>query len=100
MMRLAKLQLIGPVALFVAIAASEAAVYGLAQSPSSQALWYVNIELFGAFQRSHYLLSPYLDVHYLQLLAVALPLLAVALVGYALRHQFLLAIASNLSFVY
>src|SRR5262245_26192603 len=99
MMRLAKLQLIGPVALFVAIAAAEAAAYGLAQSPSSQTLWYVNIEVFGVFQRSHYHLSNYVDVQYLQLFAVALPLLCAGLVGYAVRQQLLLAVASNLSFV-
>src|SRR5262245_49512114 len=67
MRRLQNLQLIGPVTLFCAVAAAEGAVYGLARAPSSEMWWYINIQLFGAFQRSHYLLNGYLDLQYLQL---------------------------------
>ena len=95
----AKLQLIGPVAIFCAVVAAEAAMYALAQSPSSEALWYINVELFGAFRRSHHFLSSQIDVPYLQFL-VALPLICLALVGLAAKNRLMLAISSNLSFVY
>jgi hypothetical protein len=97
---LAKLQLIGPLALFAAVAAAEGAVYALAHSPSSATLWYINIHLFGGFQRSHYLLSNYVGIGYFQFLFIGLPLLCLALAGVFARRQILLATASNLGFVY
>jgi hypothetical protein len=104
MTRLAKLQLIGPVALFGAVLAAEAAAWALAYSPSSELLWYINLEWFAAFQRSHYILSDnfsaYISMNYFQLVAIALPLLLLALVGCASRRQLPLAAASNLSLVY
>jgi hypothetical protein len=100
MARLAKLQLIGPLVLFCAVLAAEGAAYALARSPASEFLWYINLEVFGSFQRTHYALSHLLDVDYLQLIGVALPVLSLALVGYLARRQLLLAISSNLSFVY
>ncbi len=76
------LQLIGPVTIFCVVVAAEAAMYALGQSPSSEALWYINVELFGAFRTSHHNLSSYIDVPYLQFF-IALPLICLALVGLA-----------------
>jgi hypothetical protein len=97
---LAKLQLVGPVALFCAVAAAEGAAYALAQAPSWELLWYINLQVFGSFQKSHYVLSNYVDLSYFQLFGVALPLLGLALIGLAAKRQLLLAISSNLSLVY
>ena len=52
MNRLAKLQLIGPIFLFAAVLAAEVAAWALSMFPSSEALWYVNLGLFGLFQRN------------------------------------------------
>ncbi len=93
------LQLIGPVTIFCVVVAAEAAMYALGQSPSSEALWYINVELFGAFRTSHHNLSSYIDVPYLQFF-IALPLICLALVGLAAKGRLMLAISSNLSFVY
>jgi len=100
MSRLAKLQLIGPVALFCAVLAAEGAVWALAHSPTSEFLWYVNLQVFGSFQKTHYALSLLVDIDYLQLIGIATPILALAIIGYLAKRQLLLAISSNLSFVY
>jgi hypothetical protein len=100
MTRLAKLQLIGPIVLAMTIIAAELAAYLLALKPSSVAIWYLNIEVFGIFQRSHYVLSDQYGVPYLQLLFVALPLLVLAAIGFASRQQLLIALNSHFSFVY
>jgi hypothetical protein len=99
MRRWAKLQLIGPVAVFCAVVAAEAAMYALAQSPTSEALWYINEEVFGAFRRSHHALSSYVDVPYLQFFVV-IPVICLALAGLTAKSRLTLAVSSNLSFVY
>lgn len=100
MNRLAKLQLIGPAIVFAAVLAAEAAAYALAQNPTSEALWYVNLRLFGLFQQSHYTLDGYAGIPASDLFLVALPMLALGCAGLALRRRLMLALASNLSFVY
>ncbi len=100
MTKLARLQLVGPVVVFLAVLAAEGAVYALAYSPSSEILWYVNLNLFGIFQRSHYVLSNRIEIDSFQLLFIALPLFLAAALGAALKRPLVLAIASNLSFVY
>jgi hypothetical protein len=100
MNRLAKLQLFGPLALALMIAAEEAAAYALALKPSSTVAWYLNLEIFAVFQRSHYLLSDKFDIPYLQFLAVAVPVFALASAGFVLRRPLMAAAATNLSFVY
>jgi hypothetical protein len=100
MSRLAKLQLVGPATLFAAVLAAEAATFALAQVPSSEALWYVNLRLFGIFQKSHYVLSAFIDAEYFQLFCIALPLFFAACCGVALKRPLMLAIASNLSLIY
>lgn len=100
MLRLAKFQLIGPIALFLTVVTAETAAYALSQAPRSEWLWYVNIKLFTVFQRAHYVLSDYTSVPGAQLFLVALPILVLAVLGMAYKHKLALALASNFSFVY
>jgi hypothetical protein len=100
MSKLAKLQLIGPAVVFLAVLSAESAVYALQYSPTSEFLWYLNLKAFGAFQRSYYILNNHVDIGGFQFLFIALPLFLVAVLGFAFRRPLALAIASNLSFVY
>jgi hypothetical protein len=100
MIRLRNLQLVGPVALFGAVLGAEAAAYALTKAPSCEWLWYVNLKWFSMFQQSHYTITRYIGLDCEQFLCVALPLFAAALIGIARRRELLLAVASNVSFVY
>jgi hypothetical protein len=100
MSRLVKLQLVGPVLVFLAVLAAESAVYALAYVPTSETLWYLNLRVFGLFQRAHYVISNRVAIDSFQLLFIALPLLAVAAFGAKFKRALPLAIASNLTFVY
>ena len=100
MNRLAKLQLIGPAFLFAAVLAAEAGAYALSLFPSSETLWYVNLKVFGMFQRSYYLVDSYTGVPSFNLFFIAMPILLLGCVGVVCRKLLLLAISSNLSFVY
>jgi hypothetical protein len=95
-----RLQFLGPVTLFLTVLSAEAATWALSHMPSSELLWYLNLQVFGIFQRSYYELSAYIDLPYVQLYFIALPILAVASYGLFRRRALPLAIASNLSFVY
>jgi hypothetical protein len=98
--RFAKLQVIGPSALFLAVLAGEGAASALQMSPSSPTLWYLNLVWFGIFQRSHYVLAGAVDIAYFQLLFIALPIFFLAAYGFLFRRRLCLAIASNLSLVF
>ena len=98
--RFAKLQVIGPTALFIAVLAGEGAAYALQLSPSSTTLWYINLVWFSIFQRSHYVLTGTVDIAYFQLLFVALPIFLLASYGFLFRRRLCLAVASNLSLVF
>jgi len=100
MSKFTRLQVLGPVAVFAAVFVAEAAAFALSQFPTSEFLWRVNLELFGVFQKSQYLLGPISAVPFSQLLVIALPLLALAIYGLLSRRELALAIASNLSLVY
>ena len=100
MIKLVKLQLIGPFVLVITITAAEVAACVLAWEPSSATAWYLNINLFGIFQRSHYMLSGHFNIPYFQLLFVAVPILLLACAGLACHRSLLISISSNLSFVY
>jgi hypothetical protein len=100
MRRLANLQLAGPAALLLAVAAADSASWALSQSPSSALLWYVNLELFSAFRRSRWMLSDVVSLPFAQLFLIAGPLGLMAFLGILLRRNLLLAIASNLSLAY
>ena len=100
MNRLAKLQLIGPVFLFVAVLAAEGAAYALSVFPSSAPLWYANLKLFGMFQRSYYVVDSYTGIPSFNLFFVAMPILLLGCLGIVWRKRLLLGVSSNLSFVY
>jgi len=100
MTRLAKLQFIGPAVLLVAIAGAEGAGYTLAYSPSSQILWYVNSVGFGLFRRGEDVLNAQFDIAHVQLCFIGMPLFLIASCGLFLKRVLLLAIASNLCFLY
>src|SRR5882757_2207467 len=104
MPRHAKLQMIGPAAVFVALLAAESAAHALAAYPSSRALWSANLQLFCIFRRSHDVFSTYartyVDVAYFQIVCIGLPLLLTAAYGMFFRRRFALALASTLSFGY
>ena len=86
--------------LLMAVLAAEAATWALAHVPSSEWLWYINLKLFGVFQKSHYVFSGFFAIEYFQLFYVAVPLFMTALYGAIFKRPLLLAIASNLSLVY
>jgi hypothetical protein len=100
MTRAAKLQLVGPVVLFLAALAAEVAVYALAYSPTSGVLWFINLKMFGLFQQSYYVLTSVADIEGFQLFGIALPLCIAAALGVAFKRALLLAIATNVSLVY
>lgn len=99
-MHLAKSQLVGPLVVAAMIAAAEAAAFALAQKPSWGFAWYLNLEVFGLFQRSHYVLSDRFAIPYFQFFGVALPILFLACIGAMQRRPLMIAAASNLSLIY
>ena len=100
MKKLSASQLVGPVALFTAVMGAEAASYCLSRTPSSEWMWYFNLQWFGMFQQSHYALKDHLGVDCEQLFVIALPLFLSGCIGFAFRRSLLLALASNFSFLY
>ena len=100
MNRLFKLQFLGPLALFVATLCAELAARALSYAPGSEVLWFVNLRMFGIFQRSYSALSEFVPIAGFQLFGIALPIFVLACLGLAARSRFPLAIASHLSFAY
>src|ERR1700730_12795041 len=98
MTRLAKLQVIGPVCLFVAVSGAEGAAWALSHSPSAEILWVVNLRAFGVFQKSYYLVSSQVGITYLQFL-IAMTIFVTACLGLVFNWRPLVFIASNLSFL-
>jgi len=94
------LQVIGPATVFAALFAAESAAYALAVYPSSKLLWSVNLQLFGLFQKGHYVLSTYVEIAYFQIACIGLPLLLIACYGLVFKRPLALAVASSLSFIY
>src|SRR5258708_19820881 len=99
MTRLAKLQVIGPVCLFVAVLGAEGAARALSHSPSSELLWFVNLRVFGIFQKSYYLLSGHVSIQYFQFLIV-MPMFVTACLGLVFTSLPLLLIPRNSTFLY
>jgi hypothetical protein len=100
MKRSIKLQFLSPAALFAFVMAAEGAAWGLDRNPTSEILWYLNLEIFPVLQKSYYHLSAYVNIPYFQPYCIAAPLFALACGGLATARAFLLAVASCLSFVY
>jgi hypothetical protein len=97
---LAKLQLIGPIFLLVAVAGAEGVACALAYAPGSEALWYLHLNVFGPFRLGDDILGTYVDTAHGQLYLIELPLFLIACGGVYSRCPLALAIASNLSFVH
>lgn len=98
-MRIHRLQLVGPLALFAAVLAAEAAAYALAIAPSSAFLWYLNLEVFSLFRKSRILLSEFCNMPFAQILVMAGPMALVGMLGLLLRNNLFIAISSNLGFM-
>src|SRR6266853_2213345 len=82
MNRLFKLQFLGPFALFAATVCAELAARALQYSPSSELLWFINLRMFGIFQRSYATLldlSEVIPIDGFQYFGLALPIFAAAL---------------------
>src|SRR6476660_9783064 len=95
MSRLFKLQFLGPLALFAATLSAELAAQALSYAPGSEFLWFVNLRMFGIFQRSYGLLSDFVSIPGFQLFGIAVPIFAVACLGLVGRSRILLATASH-----
>jgi hypothetical protein len=95
MIRLFKLQFLGPLALFAAVLSAELAARALAVAPSSEWLWFLNLKMFGLFQRSHEALAGYTDIASFQLFGIALPIFVLACIGLLKGSRLLLAISTQ-----
>jgi hypothetical protein len=100
MTRLAKLQIVGPAILVAMIVIEELAAYFLAWKPSSEFAWYLNLQVFGVFQRGHVVLNQNYNIAYFQLLFVAAPIMVLIMGGHFLHNRLAISLASNLSFAY
>jgi hypothetical protein len=100
MSRLAKLQLVGPIFLLVAVIGAEGVGLALAYAPGSEALWYIKLNVFGPFRLGDDFLGTYLDLAHGQLYLIELPLFLIACGGACSKRPLALAIASNLSFLH
>ena len=100
MPRLFKLQFLGPLVLFLATLSAELAARALAYKPSSETLWYLNLEVFRLFQRSHSALAAYVDIDGFQLFGIALPIFALACVGLLMRSRLPLAMSAQFAVGY
>ena len=100
MIRLAKLQFLGPGVVLLTVGAAEVAAFALTRIPTSETLWYVNLKIFQIFQESAFTLQPPLNLPYAQFFLIALPLFATAAYGLLAKRSFPLALASHLSFIY
>src|SRR4051812_20316607 len=100
MNRLFKLQFLGPLTLFVATASAELAARALEHAPSSATLWYLNLKVFGLFQRSHGVLGEYMELNGFQLFGIALPIFALACAGLMMRSRLPLAMSTQFAVGY
>jgi hypothetical protein len=98
MNRLFKLQFLGPLALFVATLCAELAARALEYAPNSEFLWFVNLRMFGIFQRSYAALSELVALDGFQLYGIALPIFVLACFGLVAKSRLPLALATHLSF--
>ncbi|MEH2568928.1 hypothetical protein [Bradyrhizobium sp. AZCC 2289] len=100
MNRLFKLQFLGPLALFAATLCAELAARALQYAPSSELLWFINLRMFGIFQRSDAVLSYFIPMDGFQFFGVALPIFVLACFGLAAKSRPLFTIATHLSAAY
>jgi hypothetical protein len=105
MSRLFKLQFLGPFALFAATLCAELAARALEYAPSSELLWFINLRMFGIFQRSYALLSTVSEIASIDEvkyfgLAIPIVVFVLAFVGLAARSRPPLTVATHLSMAY
>jgi hypothetical protein len=105
MNRLFKLQFLGPFALFAATLCAELAARALQYAPSSELLWFINLRVFGIFQRSYAMLlnlSEVVPIDGFQYFGLALPIFVfvLACLGLAAKWRLPLTVATHLSVVY
>src|SRR5215208_7016950 len=100
MTRLAKLQVLGPLALLLTVATAEISAYALSYHPSSELLWFLNLKVFLIFQRAHYVVGDVLTTPGAQFFFVALPIFSLACYGMIRKRTLPLALGSNFSFAY
>jgi hypothetical protein len=105
MNRLFKLQFLGPFALFAAALCAELAARALQYAPSSELLWFINLRMFGIFQRSYAMLlnlSDVVPIDGFQYVGLALPtfVFVLACFGLATKSRLPFTIATHLSVVY
>ena len=105
MSRLFKLQLLGPFALFAATLCAELAARALEYAPSSELLWFINLRMFGIFQRSYAVLSnlsEIVSIDEIKYCGLALPIVVFVLasVGLAAKSRLPLTIATHVSVAY
>ena len=100
MNRLFKLQFLGPLALFATTLCAEVAACALQYAPSSELLWFVNLRMFGIFQRSQAVLSYFVTIDRFQFFGLALPIFALACFGLVARSRLAFTVATHLSAVY
>src|SRR5260370_25165439 len=100
MNRLFKLQFLGPLALFAATLCAELAARALQYAPSSEFLWFVNLKMFGIFQRSDAVLSYFAPIDGFQLFVLALPIFVLACFRLAAKSRPLFTVATHLIVTY
>src|SRR5205809_3349160 len=100
MNRLFKLQFLGPLSLFAATLCAELAARALEYAPSSEFLWFVNLRMFGIFQRSDAVLRYFAPIDGFQFFGLALPIFLLACFGLAARSRPLFTVATHLSAAY
>src|SRR3954469_920602 len=100
MNRLLKLQFLGPCALFAATLCAELAARALEYAPNSQLLWFLNLRVFGIFQRSDAVLSYLAPIDGFQLFGLALPIFLFACFGLVAKSRPVFTVATHLSAAY
>src|SRR4051794_20559856 len=100
MNRLLKLQFLGPFALFSATVCAEMAARALQYAPNSELLWFLNLRVFGIFQRSDAFLSYFVPIDGFQLFGLALPIFLFACFGLVAKSRPVFTVATHLSVAY
>src|SRR3954454_18014862 len=100
MNRVLKLQFLGPCALFAATLCAELAAHALEYAPKSELLWFLNLRVFGIFQRSDAVLSYFVPIDGFQLFGLALPIFLFACFALAAKSRPVFTVATHLSVAY
>jgi hypothetical protein len=95
------LQLFGPLCVIAAFLCAEAAAYALARWPTSEFLWYVNLEVFRSFQYCcDFLPDGLVSPRHAQIVWGVAPLLSLILLWLVTKARLALALASSASLLY